>query len=620
MSNLLLYEKVHEEIARRTTALQTMQRQDGTWRFCFEGAPLTDCHMIFLLKLLGRDKEIEPFVKRLASLQTNEGTWKLYEDEVGGNLSATIQSYAALLASEKYTKEDANMKRAEMFINERGGVARAHFMTKFLLAIHGEYEYPSLFHLPTPIMFLQNDSPLSIFELSSSARIHLIPMMLCLNKRFRVGKKLLPNLNHIAGGGGEWFREDRSPVFQTLLSEVKKIITYPLSLHHKGYEEVERFMKERIDENGTLYSYATASFYMIYALLALGHSIQSPIIQKAITGIASYIWKMERGSHLQNSPSTVWDTALLSYALQEAQVPKASKVIQNASAYLLRKQQTKKVDWSVHAPNLFPGGWGFSDVNTMIPDIDDTTAVLRALARSRGDENVDNAWKRAVNWVKGLQNNDGGWGAFEKGVTSRILANLPIENASDMITDPSTPDITGRVLEFFGTYAQNELPEKQKQSAINWLMNVQEENGSWYGKWGICYIYGTWAVLTGLRSLGIPSSDPSLKRAALWLEHIQHEDGGWGESCHSSVEKRFVTLPFSTPSQTAWALDALISYYEKETPIIRKGISYLLSNPYVNEKYPTGTGLPGGFYIRYHSYAHIYPLLTLAHYTKKYRK
>lgn len=294
-------------------------------------------------------------------------------------------------------------------------MARAHFMTKFLLAVHGEYEYPSLFHLPTPIMFLQNDSPLSIFELSSSARIHLIPMMLCLNKRFRVGKKLLPNLNHIAGGGGEWFREDRSPVFQTLLSEVKKIITYPLSLHHKGYEAVERFMKERIDENGTLYSYATASFYMIYALLALGHSIQSPIIQKAITGITSYIWKMERGSHLQNSPSTVWDTALLSYALQEAQVPKASKGIQNASAYLLRKQQTKKVDWSVHAPDLFPGGWGFSDVNTTIPDIDDTTAVLRALARSRGNENVDNSWKRAVNWVKGLQNNDGGWGLLKKG-------------------------------------------------------------------------------------------------------------------------------------------------------------------------------------------------------------
>lgn len=153
----------------------------------------------------------------------------------------------------------------------------------------------------------------------------------------------MPNLSHIAGVGGGWFREDRSPVFQTVVSDVKQIISYPLSLHHKGYEEVERFMKERIDENGTLYSYASASFYMIYALLALGHSIQSPTIQNAITGITSYTWKMERGHHLQNSPSTVWDTALLSYALQEAHVLKESKMIQNATAYLLKKQHKKKL-------------------------------------------------------------------------------------------------------------------------------------------------------------------------------------------------------------------------------------------------------------------------------------
>ncbi len=224
----------------------------------------------------------------------------------------------------------------------------------------------------------------------------------------------MPNLNHTCRRGGEWFREDRSPVFQTLVSDVKKIITYPLSLHHKGYEEVERFMKERIDENGTLYSYATASFYMIYALLALGHSIQSPIIQKAITGITSYIWKMEREPFAKLSINCMgYSFTQLCFARSSSS--KASKVIHNASAYLLRKQQTKKVDWSVHAPDLFPGGWGFSDVNTTIPDIDDTTAALRALARSRGNENVDTAWKRAVNWVKGLQNNDGGWGLLKKG-------------------------------------------------------------------------------------------------------------------------------------------------------------------------------------------------------------
>ncbi|SDZ11151.1 prenyltransferase/squalene oxidase repeat-containing protein [Bacillus sp. 166amftsu] len=619
---MLLYEKVRQEVNRKITALQTMQHQDGTWRFCFEGSPLTDCHMIFLLKLLGQDQEIEPFVARLASLQTNEGTWKLYEDESVGNLSATIQAYAALLASRRYTKEDINMKRAEGFIRERGGITHAHFMTKFLLALHGGYEYPSLFHFPTPILFLPEDSPLSIFELSSSARIHLIPAMICMNKRFTVSSTILPNLDHISGvSKTQWFREERSPLFQTLIRDVKKFLSYPLSLHHKGDREAERFMIERIDENGTLYSYASATFYMIYALLALGHSIQSPLISKAVLGLKSYIWNMDKGLHLQNSPSTVWDTALLSYSLQEAGVTHDNKMIQTATGYLLQKQHKEKKDWSVHAPSLEAGGWGFSDINTTIPDNDDTTAVLRALARSRrGNPKVEGAWKKGIQWVRGLQNIDGGWAAFEKGVTNHLLTHFPLENANDMLTDPSTSDITGRVLEFFGRYASHELQGERRNRAIRWLINAQEKNGSWYGKWGVCYIYGTWAALTGLRAIGVPPNHTALQKAVAWLENIQHRDGGWGESCRSSIERQFISLPFSTPSQTAWALDALIAYYDIETPTIRKGISYLLTQSMENQDYPTGLGLSGGFYIHYHSYHYIFPLLTFAHYIKKYRK
>ncbi|MEN1934068.1 prenyltransferase/squalene oxidase repeat-containing protein [Paenibacillus sp. 102] len=619
---MLLYEKVREEVKRKITALQAIQQQDGTWRFCFEGSPLTDCHMIFLLKLLGQEQEIEPFVARLVALQTDEGTWKLYEDEHVGNLSATIQAYTALLVSKMYTKEDINMRRAEAFIRKQGGVTKAHFMTKFLLALHGGYEYPSLFYFPTPILFLPEDSPLSIFELSSSARIHLIPMMICMNKRFTVPKTILPNLDYISGGSkNQWFREERSPLFQTLLGDVKKFLSYPLSLHHKGDREAERFMIERIDTNGTLYSYASATFYMIYALLALGYPIQSPLISNAVLGLKTYIWNMNKGSHLQNSPSTVWDTALLSYSLQEASVPHDNQMIQQTTDYLLQKQHKEKKDWSVHAPSLDAGGWGFSDVNTTIPDVDDTTVALRALAESRkGNLKVKGAWEKGIEWVKGLQNIDGGWAAFERGVTSKFLTHLPLDNSGDMITDPSTPDITGRVLEFFGTYAPNELQGDPKDRAIRWLIHTQGKNGSWHGKWGVCYIYGTWAALTGLRAIGVPSNHTALQKAAKWLESIQHSDGGWGESCRSSVEKRFISLPFSTPSQTAWALDALIAFYDTETPVIRKGISYLLAHPTQNQDYPTGIGLPDGFYIRYHSYHHIFPLLTFAHYINKYRK
>lgn len=622
MKRVLLYEKVHEEVKEKMAALQAMQQQDGTWRFCFEGSLLTDCHMIFLLTLLGQGQEIEPFVARLAALQTNEGTWKLYEDEPDGNLSATIQAYAALLVSKMYKKEDINMKRAEVFIRKQGGITKAHFMTKFLLALHGGYEYPPLFHFPTPILFLSEDSPLSIFELSSSARIHLIPMMLCMNKRFTVSKKMLPNLDYISGGSKkQWFREERSPLFQTLLRDVTKFLSYPLSLHYKGDKAAERFMIERIDTNGTLYSYASATFYMIYALLALGHSIQSPLISNAVLGLKTYVWNMDRGAHLQNSPSTVWDTALLSYSLQEARVPHDNEMIQKVTDYLLQKQHKEKRDWSVHAPTLDAGGWGFSDVNTTIPDVDDTTAVLRALAGSRkGNPKVESAWRKGIEWVKGLQNSDGGWAAFEKGVTSKVLTHLPLDNSGDMITDPSTVDITGRVLEFFGTYAPNELQGDQKDRAIRWLIYTQEKNGSWHGKWGVCYIYGTWAALTGLRAVGVPSNHIALQKAATWLESIQHSDGGWGESCRSSVEKKFISLPFSTPSQTAWALDALIAFYDKETSSIRKGISYLLKHSTKHQEYPTGTALANGFYIHYHSYHHIFPLLTFAHYIKKYRK
>ncbi|CAM4244027.1 squalene-hopene cyclase [Bacillus manliponensis] len=619
---MLLYDKVKHEVERRITALRTMQRSDGTWRFCFEGSPLTDCWMILLLRLLQRHDEIEPFVERLVSMQTNHGTWKLYEDEPVGHLSTTIDIYTALLASNYYRKEDYNMKRAEAFISHEGGIANAHFMTKFMLAVHGQYKYPSLFYLPTPILFLPDESPLSIYQISSSARIHLIPMALCMNKRFSVQRGILPNMNYIIGkSNGSWFREERSSLLETMVAGVKNIVQYPLSLHHKGYKAAERFMMERLEQNGLLYSYASSTFYMIYALLALGHSTQSPVIISALRGLQSYVWNTKVGAHVQNSPSTIWDTALFSYALQEAGVAPEDPLIQGANEYLIRKQHSRYGDWHINAPTLSPGGWGFSDVNTTIPDCDDTTAVLRSLTEmAKKDRKGKQAWDKGIDWVTGLQNKDGGWGAFEKGVTSHLFEHVPLENAKDMMTDPSTADITGRVLEFFGTYAPNKLLDENRNRAIRWLIENQENNGSWYGKWGVCYIYGTWAAITGLRAVHVSPEHPGLQKAIQWLEAIQNRDGGWGESCRSSKEKRYIALPFSTPSQTAWALDALISFYDKETPSIQKGIHYLIEHSLQHREYPTGTGLPGSFYIHYHSYHRLFPLLTFAHYIKKYKK
>lgn len=614
-----VYDKVQEEIERRISDIHQQQHMDGTWRFCFEGSTLTDCHMILLLKLLGLEKDMGPFIKRIESLQTDEGTWKLYQDEPIGNLSATINGYVALLASEKYKISDMNMKKAEVFIREQGGISHAHFMTKFILALHGQYKYPSIFDFPDPTIFLARDVPLSIFELSSTARIHLIPMIVCMRKNFILPEKIIPNLNHlIMGDKMPWFHTKNYSYPERILKNIKNIL-YILLSHNKLYKVAEKFMLERIEKNGTLYSYASATFYMIYALLALGYPINSPLISNAVRGLKTYIWNMDKGVHLQNSPSEIWDTALLSYSLQEANISQDNEILKKATSYLLMKQHKNKRDWSIHAPAIEAGGWGFSESNTTIPDIDDTTAVLRVLSKNTDNSmEVKNAWINGVKWVKGLQNIDGGWGAMEKGVTNQIFTQLPLDNVQDIIIDSSTADLTGRTLEFFGNYAPGILEENQKNSAIDWLIQNQETNGSWYGQWGVCYIYGTWAAITGLRAVELQTNHLTLKKAINWLEYIQNPDGGWGESCQSSKDRKFIPLPFSTPSQTAWALDALISYYETETPVIRNGISYLLTYPYKNKKYPTGIGLSGTFYINYHSYHHIFPLLTLVHYMKKY--
>jgi sporulenol synthase len=218
-----------------------------------------------------------------------------------------------------------------------------------------------------------------------------------------------------------------------------------------------------------------------------------------------------------------------------------------------------------------------------------------------------------------MQNSDGGWASFEKNTDFELLTYIPLDNAKDAAIDPSTPDITGRTLEFLGNYAGLKLDHPSVRAGVNWLTNHQESNGSWYGRWGVCYIYGTWAAVTGLVAVGVSPTSPAIKKAINWLEAIQLEDGGWGESCFSSEKKQYIPLSFSTPSQTSWALDILIQSNGKQRSSVKKGLEFLLTERKSKKSlsYPTGIGLPGQIYVNYHSYNYIFPLLTLAHYIQK---
>ncbi|GHI01531.1 hypothetical protein AM1BK_50730 [Neobacillus kokaensis] len=322
---------------------------------------------------------------------------------------------------------------------------------------------------------------------------------------------------------------------------------------------------------------------------------------------------------MQYTTADVWNTSLIGFALQSAGVRPDDPMVEKANLYLLNRQHHKFGDWVIHTPHTLPGGWGFSNINTILPDVDDTTAVLRSFSRIVPPENA--AWERGVNWTLSMQNDGGGWPAFERNTDSSVLEYLPLEKAKFLLMDPSCADLTGRTLEFFGNYTN--LPENHTaiKKAIKWLKKDQKKDGSWYGRWGICYIYGTWGAITGLKAVGTPNNDSSIKKSINWLKSIQNEDGGWGESCHSDIQDKYIPLGASSVVHTAWALDALIMVSDYPAAEIERGITYLL-NSLKNEdwtmEYPKGQGMGGAFYIHYHGYRYIFPLLTLSHYHKKF--
>jgi sporulenol synthase len=310
----------------------------------------------------------------------------------------------------------------------------------------------------------------------------------------------------------------------------------------------------------------------------------------------------------------------LTYALEESGLPKDSGVLKRSTSYLLRHQQTKKGDWAIHNANVSPGGWGFSENNTINPDVDDTQAALHAIFPYVFQHpNFRSSWNRGVRWLLSMQNKDGGWPAFEKNTDNEWLTLLPFNKIEAAGIDPSSADLTGRTLEFLGSKLKLDLKHPSVKAGVKWLLHNQQKDGSWYGRWGVCYIYGTWAAVTGLKAVGVPSKAPAIQKAVDWLLQIQHSDGGWGESCSSDVAETFRPLDFSTPSQTAWAVNTLTYALDKNTSELKNGCKYLMKKHTEKETtYPTGAGLPGSFYIRYHSYNEIWPLLALGQYRKKF--
>ncbi|ANS75367.1 squalene--hopene cyclase [Paenibacillus yonginensis] len=626
----------NEAVSRMTHDLVQRQQLDGTWHFCFENGTVIDALSIILFRNLDLDNEplIRKLHDRILAAQQPEGCWRWYADETEGNLAASIEAYFALLYSGYSQTTDEPLERAKRYIISRGGAGNSSsILTKTLLSITGQQKWPlSVKTIPLEVLLLPASFPISLFDFSGYSRIHLIPLLIMADRDFTIRTPQTPDLSELYTNrdmGSEPPPEEHRKLLGHIKSGLGKLAAPGHYLHEAAAEQAKRFMLERIEADGTLYSYASSTILMVWALLALGYDKRDPIITRAVDGIINMRCTADDGhTTLQNSPSTVWDTALLAYALQEAGLPANHAAIRRAAGYLRSKQHHKLADWSVHNPNPVPGGWGFSDNNSIVPDVDDTTAALRAICRlARTDDSFRDPWNRGLNWVISMQNKDGGWPAFEKNTDKEMLTWLAIEGAKAAATDPSEADLTGRTLEYFGSFAGLNIKHKFIKRGADWLIDHQEKDGSWYGRWGVCYIYGTWAALTGLSAVGIPADHDAVTKAVRWLLSIQNPDGGWGESCRSDVVNHYVPLGQSTPSQTAWALDALIAASSQPIPEIERGIvrlaEFLPSDPADPAdpllSYPTGAGLPGNFYTHYHSYRHIWPLLTFSHYRQKYQ-
>ncbi|WP_370457962.1 squalene--hopene cyclase [Thalassobacillus sp. CUG 92003] len=625
---------VRSEMERLINRLKQDQSEDGSWDYAFETGVATDAYMIILLRSLEihEEKLIQDLVERILSKQEKNGAWKLFHDEGEGNVSATIEAYYGLLYSGNVNIQDPNMKQAEQFILKQGGLSEASMFTKIMLVLTGQYAWPKLFPVPLEAILLPVQFPLNMYDISVFGRANIVPILLLAHKKYQLTTPQTPDLSHLYVHRGstsdDHFFREQNRVFEwrhylTSLTSYLQSSFYTLShLEETAIEEAKQYMLRRIEPDGTFLNYFSATFLMIFAFLSLGFSKKDERIQRAVNGLKSMAIFIDDRIHMQYTTADVWNTSLISYTLQEAGVSEHSEVVQKANRYLLLRQHVKYGDWGVHSPYARPGGWGFSNLNTMHPDVDDTTASLRALHKSLSFQpRLYPAWERGVQWGMAMQNNDGGWPSFERNVDKTIFNLLPVQGAKFILLDASTADLTGRTLEFLGNYTNLNRQHAAITRGVAWLRKEQKQNGSWYGRWGICYIYGTWSAVTGLVACGANTEAPMLRKAARWLKGIQNEDGGWGESCKSDTENRYVPLQASTLTHTAWAVDALIATSPSPTPAIEKGIQFLIdqgNNRDWTSDYPKGQGMGGAFYIHYHSYRYIWPLLALSHYKQKF--
>jgi squalene-hopene/tetraprenyl-beta-curcumene cyclase len=573
----------------------------------------------------------------LLHTQLVEGGWPIFS---GGpaDISATVKAYFALKLAGVPSDEPV-MQRAKNLIHKQGGVVQVNVFTKITLALFGQYDWRGIPCMPPEIFLAPQWFYFNVYAVSYWSRAVIIPFLIIfahrpicpVSKDQGIEELFLEPLETVDFSKVPPLHRDSTLLswrnfFVWVDGLLRLYESYPIkSLRKKALKEAERWVIEHMDGEGGLGAIYPAMANSIFALRAMGYATDHPLIQKALGEIeALEIYSPSANIttpsmlHLQPCHSPVWDTALTMNALVETGVGLDHPALNQADIWLRSRQSGKVGDWVVSSPEAKPGGWAFQYENDWYPDVDDTAAVITAMAKIHQAEtpDFDEVLQRGFHWALAMQGSDGGWGAYDKDNNKLIFNKIPFADHQALL-DPSTADLTGRCLEMLGTLGYDQS-HQAVGPALEFLRREQEPNGSWYGRWGVNYIYGTWCVLSGLRAIGVDMTAPWVRKAVTWLESVQNSDGGWGESCQSYSDVVYAGQGESAASQTAWALMALLQAGETDSLSVVRGVNWLIRHQREDgvwdEPFHTGTGFPRVFYLRYHGYFKYFPIWALGMY------
>lgn len=612
-------------IGHSVHALLDRQAPEGYWVDILEADSTLTSENLLLHVFLGlrdRDKEKKK-VQYLLANQLPDGGWHIFPGG-GGNISATVKAYFALKLC-GVSPDSPEMLRARERVLVLGGLSQVNVFTKIALALFGQYDWDEIPTLPPEVILFPPGASFSLHEVSYWSRTVIVPLLVVFAKRPLCSLPPEMGLAELCRPGvssallkkdARWFTWKN---FFITIDRLLKIYErhHLRSVREHALNRTHRWLVEHMQGSGGLGAIYPAMANSIIALRCLGYPLDHPLVVKALSEIDAL--EVDRGEEIFVQPchSVIWDTALTLSTLIDSGVERDDPALVRGAQWLLSKQIRAEGDWKVKARDVSPGGWYFQYENEMYPDNDDTAGVLAALIKVLGTEGY---WRpeleRGLSWLLRMQGSDGGWGSFDVDNNKFFLNNIPFADHGALL-DPSTSDLTGRVLEVLGLlgYDKKFAPAER---ALEFIRQQQEPTGAWYGRWGVNYIYGTWSVMAGLRLIGEQMDQPYILRAASWLKSVQNPDGGWGESCLSYQDSSLAGRGQSTPSQTAWAVMALLYAEEVHASSLERGIQYLLDRQEPDgmwsENVFTGTGFPRVFYLRYHMYCKHFPLWALSMY------